>query len=313
MIPALKKFLTPRGLRTDILGYKNEFRMIPEYEQIAALPHNPARFAEGGIRMSPECDPSRGQRLAADDYSVTIITAVFNGIKTVEKSIASVLENRHENIEYLVIDGGSTDGTVDILRKYSYCIDYWVSEPDDGIYDAWNKAIRLASGNWIAFVGADDVIRSGAIHQYLEYIKQNKKRRLDFVSSKINLVANGLSRRVVGRPWEWHIFKKYMGVAHVGALHHRSLFMKFGLYDISYKICGDYELLLRARKALRADFLDVVTVDMEVGGASSSQKSTFDEVMRAKITTAGRSMVVCKIERLLALSRWYLRKLVRGY
>ncbi|MDH5645697.1 MAG: glycosyltransferase, partial [Candidatus Heimdallarchaeota archaeon] len=87
---------------------------------------------------------------------VTIITAVLNGVDTLERTILSVISQSYTNIEYIIIDGGSTDGTIDIIRKYEHAIDCWVSESDTGIYDAWNKGVRLSNGEWIAFLGADD-------------------------------------------------------------------------------------------------------------------------------------------------------------
>jgi glycosyltransferase involved in cell wall biosynthesis len=87
---------------------------------------------------------------------VTVVTVVFNGAQFLEETIKSVVSQTYPNIEYIIIDGGSTDGTLEIIRKYEYAIDYWVSEKDDGIYDAMNKGIRLASGQWINFMNAGD-------------------------------------------------------------------------------------------------------------------------------------------------------------
>jgi len=89
---------------------------------------------------------------------ITVVTVVFNGKQVLEKAIQSVIEQPYSAIEYLVIDGGSTDGTVDLLRRYDDRIDHWVSEPDQGIYDAMNKALKLARGEWVYFLGADDVL-----------------------------------------------------------------------------------------------------------------------------------------------------------
>ena len=89
---------------------------------------------------------------------ISIITVVYNGASTLEQTILSVLKQTYSRIEYIIIDGGSKDGTVDIIKKYQDRIAYWVSEPDEGIYDAMNKGIRHASGDWIYFLGADDIL-----------------------------------------------------------------------------------------------------------------------------------------------------------
>ena len=97
-----------------------------------------------------------------NDYSCTIsvITAVYNNVELIEQTIQSVINQNNENIEYIVIDGGSTDGTVDIIKKYDSRIDYWISEPDEGIYDAMNKGIALSKGNWLIFINSDDLLAS---------------------------------------------------------------------------------------------------------------------------------------------------------
>src|ERR1700732_3837604 len=88
---------------------------------------------------------------------VSIITAVFNGQDSIASCIQSVLRQNYPNIEHIIVDGGSTDGTVEVLRHYGGQIATWISEPDAGVYDAWNKGLKLASGHWIAFLGADDI------------------------------------------------------------------------------------------------------------------------------------------------------------
>ena len=89
---------------------------------------------------------------------ISIVTVSYNAAETIEQTISSVVNQTYENIEYIIIDGGSTDGTVDIIRKYEDRIAYWVSEPDKGIYDAKNKGIDAATGDYIYFLGADDIL-----------------------------------------------------------------------------------------------------------------------------------------------------------
>jgi glycosyltransferase involved in cell wall biosynthesis len=89
---------------------------------------------------------------------ISIITVTYNAVSTLEDTILSVINQSYPNIEYIIIDGGSTDGTIDIIRKYSSNISYWVSEPDNGIYDAMNKATKVATGDFCYFIGADDIL-----------------------------------------------------------------------------------------------------------------------------------------------------------
>lgn len=238
---------------------------------------------------------------------VTVITAVFNGADTIERCIRSVAHQAYENVQHIVIDGGSTDGTQDIIRKYEADIDYWVSETDAGIYDAWNKGLEHARGEWIAFLGADDAYTVDALEAYVHLLNQHSGIPIEYVSARVNLIANNKLVRTVGRPWSWKTFRKYMNVAHVGSLHHRSLFERFGRYDLQYRICGDYELLLRPGSALHTLFLNRVTVEMNVGGVSGTSFKAFDETARAKEVTGKRPRWLCLLERFVAVSKWKVR------
>jgi len=106
---------------------------------------------EGGLNTSGRIKKNQDKKPL-----ITVITVVFNGVEQVEATIQSVLAQTYDNIEYIIIDGGSTDGTLDILRQYEDRIDYWMSERDAGIYDAMNKGIDLSSGGWINFMNAGD-------------------------------------------------------------------------------------------------------------------------------------------------------------
>ena len=242
---------------------------------------------------------------------VTIVTAIFNGEKYLEETIESVLNQTYKNIEYIIIDGGSTDKTLDIIKKYESKIDYWVSEKDKGIYDAWNKAIKVSNGEWISFLGADDILNSNAIELYIAKILAEKKE-IEYISSKVLLCTNDKKPlRTIGTAWNWNSFSKYMNVAHVGSLHNKSIYSKYGLYDINFKICADYELLLRANKDLKSSFIDVTTCNMRVGGISDSNLNVFKETYLAKIKNNARTNKLLTIfDMLIAIAKWNIRKIV---
>ncbi|GFE57774.1 glycosyltransferase family 2 protein [Geobacter sp. AOG1] len=227
---------------------------------------------------------------------VTVIIAVFNGEKYIAEAINSITNQTYADIELIVIDGDSKDSTVDILRAHSEHIAYWVSEPDSGIYDAWNKGLAVANGEWIAFLGCDDLYYPTAIKDYVEYIALHKNEDLDFVSSRIELVSSDLQPiKVVGEKWSWEFFRKNMIVAHPGSLHNRKYFSKYGIFDPTYRMAGDYELLLRAHEGLAAGFLDNITVMMRVGGASTDL-AVFKENYRAKTVSGERNKFICYFE-----------------
>lgn len=232
---------------------------------------------------------------------VTIITSTYNAVNDLEDSIKSVISQSYSNIQYVIIDGGSSDGTLEVIKKYEKYISIYISEKDQGIYDAWNKGLSLAKGDWIAFLGADDVYLPNAIYDYINHIKNNKIENLDYVSSKIELVdADKKCLRIIGKEWKWSTFKRYMSTPHVGSLHSKLFFDKYGKYNIEYKIVGDYEMLLRASDNLKASFLNAVTVKMQIGGVSNQNKKVILETYNAKINNKARNKILAKYDMFIA-------------
>jgi glycosyltransferase involved in cell wall biosynthesis len=242
----------------------------------------------------------------------SIVTAVANGAATIEKTIKSVLGQTYRDFEYLVFDANSNDGTRDILARYSDQIDYWCSEPDSGIYDAWNKALRQARGTWITFLGCDDQFYADALLKYSQVLMRQSHEPLHYVSSRVDFMLNGKFLQTIGKAWNWPDFSKYMTVAHVGSLHHRSLFAEYGEFDSRYRICGDYELLLRPRAELRAAFLPDSTAMANYGGVSNLKAGpALREACRAKRTSGGRAAWRCEAEYWLARVKALVRSVVR--
>lgn len=245
---------------------------------------------------------------------VSVVTVVRNGEKFLEQAIRSVIEQTYPRVEYLVVDGGSTDGTLDIIQRYQAHLAYWVSEPDGGIYDAWNKALRVAKGEWIAFLGSDDLLLPRAIADYVDYLRKYADTPFEYLSSRVEMVTEDLQlKRTWGSAWDWQTFRHHMNVAHVGSLHHRNLFVKYGHYDTGYRVAADYELLLRAGDQLRAGFLNEVTARMRAGGASLRHPRVLYETLRAKVHTAGRSRLACTGEFLVARLKFGVRRALRPF
>jgi len=236
---------------------------------------------------------------------VTIITATFNAAATLQACLESVRSQDYPNIEHLIIDGGSTDSTIAILQAYA-TPGTWVSEPDGGIYDAWNKGLAMARGEWIAFVGADDVLLPGAVSAYMRLAQAQPQAM--YLSSRVQWIGSDGRDRVIGREWSWPRFQRYMCTAHVGSMHHRYLFEQFGHYDALLRIVADYELLLRAGKHLRAAFLPQVTVRMQ-GGGNSDRLDALDEATLVKIKTGKRQGWIAAWERFVARLSFRLRRL----
>jgi len=115
----------------------------------------------------------------------SIIIATYNSANTLAEAIQSVLQQTLKDFELIIIDGKSSDGTLEIIKSYEKEITYWISEKDKGVYDAWNKGIKIAKGEWICFLGSDDIMLPTTIEKYNDFIITNIDRRFEFISSKI--------------------------------------------------------------------------------------------------------------------------------
>jgi glycosyltransferase involved in cell wall biosynthesis len=247
---------------------------------------------------------------------ITIITATYNSGKTLEKTFDSILNQRIKDIEYIVIDGSSTDNTVEIIMYYEALfanknIDFkWLSEPDNGIYDAWNKGLKLSRGNWITFLGSDDYYSNNKVLNKVSiFLEQNPD--IDWAYSKVNLIdKKGKVVRKFKESWRWSKFKKHMYVPHAGSFHNFSYFKNFGFFDANFKVAGDYEMLLRKKKNLRTIFIDIETVQMLNEGVSNTNViNAFNEEIKAKLKHSIRNSLYCKIDLKLALFKFKLRNI----
>ncbi|CAM3403222.1 glycosyltransferase family 2 protein [Aquirufa ecclesiirivi] len=242
-----------------------------------------------------------------EDIKVSIIISVLNAEKTIESCLESIIKQDHKNIEIIVIDGGSTDSTLHILERFAQKIDYFLSEPDFGIYDAWNKALNQVTGDWICFIGADDVIICNGIIEMLKLIDEDG---INLISARVMLV-NDLGEDVaeIGKSWDYLSLKRGLGIVHCGALHHASLFQN-EKFDINYKIAGDFEFLLRIGPNIKARFLNKTIVRMFNGGSSRKH-------VNRVINETYRAILICtsftKLDAMLFLINSYLREYIRTF
>lgn len=237
---------------------------------------------------------------------ISIITATYNAADDLLRLICSLQTQTFKKFEWVVADGGSTDGTLEILSQIhdiSLVVD---SRPDLGIYDAWNRALDLASGEWVCFLGADDLIIPDAISKMLAFATESAQS-YDFISGRAELYRGDIFLRAFGKPWDWRSFKRYMCVAHPGSLHRMSYFDRYGLFDTSFKIAGDYEMLLRSGPSLKAGFLDKVVVRMQTGGQSTGNKIVFKETYRARLMHGATTPLLGKIHAKWAEMKWRAR------
>lgn len=234
---------------------------------------------------------------------VTVITSSLNDAHNLSLTLQQVSSWGYPNIEYIIVDGGSTDNTIEVVRSYGSLVSHFINEPDAGIYDAWNKGIRIASGEYIAFLGAGDSYVPRGLCKLVDCAEQQPSA--DYISSKVAVRDGARVISVFGKPWCWKCFRRYMNTAHPGSLHSKRLFHQYGQFDISYKIAGDYEFLLRPGPELQTAFLDEITVNMVAGGISCFGYRVFEEEERAKNTHMTVPQSLSRMDRCIhTAKRW---------
>ncbi len=226
---------------------------------------------------------------SGDPPLISVIVAVKDGAATLARCIESVIGQSYPSVDLVIIDGASKDGTVDIVEKYAARLGNWTSEPDKGIYDAWNKGLDRAKGDWICFLGADDFFWDAKVLERLAGVLSNTSEHIRVVyGSMVVVSASGKTLGVSADPWEKMKprFADLPLLPHPGMMHRRSLFDEHGKFDTSFRIAGDYELLLRELKTHDALFVpDLLVAGLQFGGVSSTRegmKKSLMEVRRAQ-------------------------------
>ena len=243
---------------------------------------------------------------------VSVVTVVFNGEKYLEETIQSVINQTYDNVEYTLIDGGSTDGTVDIIRKYEDKIAYWISEPDCGISDAFNKGVLASKGDYIFFLGADDYfLANDAIEKVMADIDLESDDLVCGNVARVDMDGREFAKTDVSS------FKKRdllfrMALPHQGLFMHRRFFEKYGLFDAENKFSMDYELLLRAYR----EFPNVVLKNIDVaawrdGGCGTGRfLEIFEEYHQNKVRNHVAPRAVLELIHLWTLAKFYIKRVI---
>lgn len=228
---------------------------------------------------------------------ISIITVCFNSEKTIGDTIKSVISQSHKNIEYIVVDGASNDGTMGVIERYRNALAEVISEPDHGIYDAMNKGIEKATGNVIGFINADDFYASPNVLQVVANIFSDPT--VDACYGDLYYVRQYDTSTVV-RYWKssefkQHSFEKGWCPPHPTFFVRREVYEHFGGFDLSYRIAADMELMMRFLEVhkIRARYIPDVLVKMRMGGTTNRSLSNIvkqnKEILRALKTHGLRS------------------------
>ena len=183
---------------------------------------------------------------------ISIITIVFNNVSGIEKTIQSILSQSFKNFEYVIIDGGSTDGTLDIIRKYEDKIDYWISEPDKGIYDAMNKGMKHSSGTYLWFMNSGDLIESSEILENIPWAEN-----ADVYYGETHLIDNSgkiLGTRTALTTRKLPVQMGWKDMMHGMVVSHQSFIVKKEItpfYDTDYRYSSDIDWVIKCLKASR--------------------------------------------------------------
>lgn len=204
---------------------------------------------------------------------VSIITVCYNSESTIEDTIKSVASQDYENIEYIIIDGGSTDNTNDIVKKYANNVDIYVSEKDDGLYDAMNKGVSLATGDIIGILNSDDFFMSQS--SVSELISGFNHPNIDAVYSDLIYVdennTDKVTRLYSSKPFRKSLIKFGIMLPHPTFYAKKSVYDKCGSYKLNYRVAADFEFIARCvSKGITLNRVPKITVKMREGGISSS-------------------------------------------
>jgi glycosyltransferase len=204
---------------------------------------------------------------------VSIITAVLNNRDTLEDCIASVLNQNYTDLEYIIIDGGSTDGSLEIIKKYEGRISKWFSEPDDGIYFALNRGIRLATGDIVAFLHADDFYAGN--NSIETVVSRMMEQNVDSCYGDLLFVRRNNFEKIIrywkSCPYEEGLFQKGWMPPHPTFFVRKEVYDKYGLFNTDFKIAADYELMLRFLEInkITTHYIPSVLIKMRARGASN--------------------------------------------
>lgn len=248
---------------------------------------------------------------------LSIITVCYNSEKTIKKTINSLLCQSFTNFEYIIIDGKSSDKTMKIVKSFEENFKEkniqfkWISEKDSGIYQAFNKGLKKVNGQWVSFLGSDDYYLKNALKDYANEIL-NSNNNLDFIYSNVDILDENENKiKSINDNWSWAKFKRFMNIAHVGSFHNQNYFIKYGNFNESYKIAGDYELLLRAKEELKTKKVDVITTIMGSSGVSNHQISiAFKETFKAKNKIGKVNYWICLFDYFLAITKYQTKIII---
>jgi glycosyltransferase involved in cell wall biosynthesis len=280
---------------------------------ILFLPPTPKRKGEGGLRTKGFFKQSySNDHISLIHFPlplITIVTIVRNGEKYLEQTIQSVIDQTYPNVEYIVVDGGSTDNTLDIIRQYEDKIDYWVSEPDKGIADAMNKGIDLAMGQLINHLHAGDQFASESILSDIVSSYNSEYWRWCFGNQDFVHPSGEIIGCMIPPKYSQKLLHIFNTIPHQTVFLEKSLIQEVGYFDNCYSCAMDYHLWLRFSKIIPPKQFNFTIANFLLGGRSSNIKLALQEEFQARSVVLKQSPLDVLITVGVALIRYIMRKL----
>ena len=215
---------------------------------------------------------------------ISIITVAFNSVQTIKDTIESIISQDYNNIEYIIIDGGSTDGTIDVVKQYTNSVVYFCSEADNGIYDGMNKGINAATGDIIGILNSDDFYPNSFIISNVA--KSFEKHNCDAVYGDLVYVRSNDVTKIT-RYWQAGVYstskiKNGWMLPHPTFFVKQNIYKRYGLYDTDLKSAADYEMILKLlyKHNISVHYIPMILVNMRTGGESN--KSFFNRLKANK-------------------------------
>jgi len=260
---------------------------------LAPFPLSPPRLGDYAAHAERR---ARAQTCAAEAPIVSVVTVCLNAEKTLRRTIESVQAQSFESIEHIIVDGGSGDGTLDIVRGLARPQDFWITEKDAGISDAFNKGVALARGRYVQILNADDWLSLGQIEYAVSVLEQSGA---DFAFGDLVFYEgeNPVFRYMGDPHYARAIHRRCPSIGHPTVLATRAAFERVGLFDLQYRNAMDYDWLLRLHRAGGAGvYSSRIVGHMTHAGVSNRQFArTIDEVRRIAVAH-GRNRVVAALE-----------------
>lgn len=250
---------------------------------------------------------------------ISIATPCWNSASTIERTIKSVLAQEFKDYEYIIVDGGSTDGTLDIVKKYEPLFGgrmHWYSERDKGIYDAFNKGVKFSNGYFCWNVNSDDWLEPNALSMLVPYMKENINNTCVLCCRLKMHTPNGTYAKPIVTKEQLKCSAEkmlFMGLQHPATIYSRLVYDKVGLYDDRYYVSGDMDHFIRCYRSGIVDFLslDIVVSNMDDGGVSNTfnfKKMNHDRKLRFSKFTSNRVTAYYYLMKshLVYLRKWLL-------